>query len=545
MRNNQPVKETEYPLTERSVIISHTDAQGKITYVNDEFIQFSGFSEQELLGQPHNIIRHPDMPAEVFRDAWATLKQGRAWQGIIKNRSKDGGYYWVKANMNPDGQGGFMSVRLQASSEEIQQASQLYQQMQNGRKIRFHLGQVITPGIFPRMVRYFGNLDFPRKAMLLYLVSFLGMALAAFLEILTSSDPAPLLRLVALMGGVGTTGLLILWYLVNKQLARLQQLCHIALEIGKGNLRTETPLGKSDAIGQVFNAMQTMRNRLYEMAFQFNQSSTSLNVSADELVTSSQQTARGAQEQSEAATSMAAALEELSASVEQIGENAKAAHEASTQAGMVASSGAQAVNDSTREIASIADAVRESSEELEALNELSDQIGSIVETIRGIAEQTNLLALNAAIEAARAGDLGRGFAVVADEVRNLAERTAHSTEDITGMVHQVQERTRQALNRMREGVKRVELGVETAREASNSVANIENETNRVAQATQDIQQVLQEQSIAAREVAETIEKISSKADDNAAQSDQTKAASEQLRGISSNIESLTQQLRIY
>ncbi|MDR9468965.1 PAS domain-containing protein [Marinospirillum sp.] len=397
MRNNQPVKDTEYPLSERSVIISHTDAQGKITYVNDDFIHFAGFSEQELLGQPHNIIRHPDMPAEVFRDAWATLKQGRAWQGIIKNRCKDGGHYWVKANMNPDGQGGFMSVRLKPSTEEIQQASQLYRQMQNGRKIRFHLGHVITPGFLARIGRYFGNLDFPRKAMLLYLVSFLGMALAAFFEILASSDPAPLLRLVTLMGGVGVTGLLLLWYLVNKQLGRLQQLSHIALEIGKGNLRTETPLGKSDAIGQVFNAMQTMRNRLYEIAFQFNRSSSSLNSSADELVASSQQTAEGAQEQSQAAASMAAALEELSASVEQIGENAKAAHEASTQAGEVANSGARAVNDSTQEIASIADAVRESSEELEELDGLSDQIGSIVETIRGIAEQTNLLALNAAI----------------------------------------------------------------------------------------------------------------------------------------------------
>jgi aerotaxis receptor len=545
MRNNQPVKDTEYPLSERSVIISHTDAQGKITYVNDDFIHFSGFSEQELLGQPHNIIRHPDMPSEVFRDAWATLRQGRAWQGMIKNRCKDGGYYWVKANMNPDGQGGYMSVRLKPTADEISQAAQLYRQIRAGKKIRFHLGHVITPSLFGGIGRYFGNLDFPRKAMLLYLISFVGMALAALFEILQATDPAPLIRLVGMIGVIGISGLLILWYLVNKQLARLQQLSHIALEIGKGNLRTATPLGKSDAIGQVFNAMQGMRNRLYEIAFQINRSSASLNLSADELVQASNQTAQGAQEQSEAAASMAAALEELSASVEQIGENAKAAHEASTQAGEAANSGAQAVNDSTQEIASIADAVKESSEELEELDGLSDQIGSIVETIRGIAEQTNLLALNAAIEAARAGDLGRGFAVVADEVRNLAERTSHSTEDITSMVHQVQERTTQAVTRMREGVKRVEQGVETAKDASSSVANIGNETNRVVQATQDIQQVLEEQSIAAREVAETIEKISAKADDNATQSGQTKAASEQLREISTNIDSLSQQFRIY
>lgn len=545
MRNHLPTQDTEYPLSERSVIISHTDAQGNITYVNDDFAHFSGFSEQELLGKPHSIIRHPDMPAEVFRDAWATLKKGRAWQGLIKNRRKDGGYYWVKANINPDGQDGYMSVRLKPSQEEIQQASQLYQQMQNGRKIRFHLGQVITPGIWGRIGRYLDNLDFPRKAMLLYLVSFLGMALAAFFEILRSNDPAPLIRLVVLMGAVGTSGLLLLWYLVTKQLARLKQLSHLALEIGKGNLRTDTPLGKSDAIGQVFNAMQILRNRFYEIAFQFNRSSISLNQSADELVASSQKTALGAQEQSEAAASMAAALEELSASVEQIGKNAQAAHEASTQAGRAANKGAQAVNESTQEIASIADAVKESSEELEALDELSNQIGSIVETIRGIAEQTNLLALNAAIEAARAGDLGRGFAVVADEVRNLAERTSNSTEDITGMVYQVQEKTKQAVVRMREGVGRVEQGVNTAREASHSVANIENETNRVAQATLDIQQVLQEQSLAAREVAETIEKISAKADDNAAQSDQTEGASKQLRMISSSIESLTSQLKIF
>ena len=116
MRNNQPVTEVERSYSDTIAIISHTDEKGRITFVNDDFVEISGYTADELIGQPHNILRHPDMPAEAFRDLWATVKTGRPWAGVVKNRCKNGDHYWVLAHVTPsynaDGQlQGFHSNR--------------------------------------------------------------------------------------------------------------------------------------------------------------------------------------------------------------------------------------------------------------------------------------------------------------------------------------------------------------------------------------------------------------------------------------------------
>ena len=93
MRNNLPITNREYVLQDREIIVSKTDLKGNITYANQDFIRISGFSEAELLGAPHNIVRHPDMPEEAFADLWQTLQAGKAWTGIVKNRCKNGDHY--------------------------------------------------------------------------------------------------------------------------------------------------------------------------------------------------------------------------------------------------------------------------------------------------------------------------------------------------------------------------------------------------------------------------------------------------------------------
>jgi aerotaxis receptor len=98
MRMNMPVTGQERLLIDGKAIVSKTDLQGNITYVNPYFIEISGFEEEELLGAPQNLIRHPDMPPEAFADMWATIKGGMPWTGLVKNRSKSGDHYWVRAN---------------------------------------------------------------------------------------------------------------------------------------------------------------------------------------------------------------------------------------------------------------------------------------------------------------------------------------------------------------------------------------------------------------------------------------------------------------
>ncbi len=130
MRINQPVTNVEVELHERTLIASKTDVKGQITYVNKEFIDISGYSESELIGQPHNIVRHPDMPAEAFVDMWRDLQDGRPWTGLVKNRCKNGDYYWVLATATPVYDGGrlagYMSVRRKPTRQQIDAAENAY-----------------------------------------------------------------------------------------------------------------------------------------------------------------------------------------------------------------------------------------------------------------------------------------------------------------------------------------------------------------------------------------------------------------------------------
>ena len=147
MRNNQPTTARDQSLSDGSAIISHTDAKGVITFVNDDFINVSGFSAEELIGQPHNIVRHPEMPSEAFRDLWETVKTGRPWSGIVKNRCKNGDHYWVRAAVTPRPEGGFTSVRVKPSRDAVAHAEALYRQMAQQPPIRLREGIVQKNGI--------------------------------------------------------------------------------------------------------------------------------------------------------------------------------------------------------------------------------------------------------------------------------------------------------------------------------------------------------------------------------------------------------------
>ncbi|RLA19239.1 MAG: chemotaxis protein [Gammaproteobacteria bacterium] len=136
MKVNMPVTDNEVLMKEGAILVSTTDLKGVLTEVNEEFELISGFSKKELIGKSHNMVRHPDMPAAAFEDLWVTIKQGRPWQGIVKNRCKNGDYYWVEANVLPitrNGQvTGYMSVRYAPSRQQVNEAEALYRQLNSG-----------------------------------------------------------------------------------------------------------------------------------------------------------------------------------------------------------------------------------------------------------------------------------------------------------------------------------------------------------------------------------------------------------------------------
>jgi PAS domain S-box-containing protein len=177
MRNNLPVTTVEYPITDDTLIVSRTDLKGRLTYFNDQFLDAAGFSEAELMGQPHNIIRHPDMPSEAFENLWDTLKAGKPWVGAVKNRRKNGDFYWVLATASPvqeSGQiTGYSSIRTRLPADQRAEAERVYALLREKKPqgYRIDAGIIRQRSIFDRLSLFTGTLN----ARLVTLVAVLGL----------------------------------------------------------------------------------------------------------------------------------------------------------------------------------------------------------------------------------------------------------------------------------------------------------------------------------------------------------------------------------
>jgi PAS domain S-box-containing protein len=177
MRKNLPVTDVEYPITDETLIVSRTDLKGKLTYVNDDFLRASGFTEAELMGQPHNIIRHPDMPPEAFENLWETLKAGNPWAGAVKNRRKNGEFYWVLATASPVRENGhitgYTSIRTKLAADQRAKAEKVYALLREKKAKDYAItaGVIRRRSILDRLSFFTGTV----KARLITLVCTLGV----------------------------------------------------------------------------------------------------------------------------------------------------------------------------------------------------------------------------------------------------------------------------------------------------------------------------------------------------------------------------------
>lgn len=182
MKINMPVTDNEVLMVDGQTLVSKTNLKGITTYVNDAFRAISGFTEQELIGKNHNVVRHPDMPPEAFKDLWSTVKKGRPWTGIVKNRCKNGDFYWVKANVTPIWDDGkvveFMSVRSIPTREEIAAAEGVYAELKNGN-LSLDGGNIVKPGI-ARLLPKLSNIKLTQQFMFIGVVFLMLSTLIMF-----------------------------------------------------------------------------------------------------------------------------------------------------------------------------------------------------------------------------------------------------------------------------------------------------------------------------------------------------------------------------
>ncbi|MCE7033326.1 methyl-accepting chemotaxis protein [Lysobacter sp. GX 14042] len=263
MRSNLPVTGKSIDLDETDLLVSATDTRGVIRMANRDFVRLSGFSEAELLGQPHNLVRHPDMPPEVFADLWQTLKAGRPWVGIIKNRAKNGDHYWVRGNVAPvheDGQlTGYMSVRRRATAKEIAHAERAYAAFRAGRAggLRLRVGRVTRRDRLEELNPLW-RLSLRQRLLLAALGA--GAGGLGLLWLAGTGVDARLPWLAAL--GLGACALYSAWWLARDVVGRLEGAAGHFRRIAAGHYDDPIEIERDDEIGRVLQGLKAMQVRL-------------------------------------------------------------------------------------------------------------------------------------------------------------------------------------------------------------------------------------------------------------------------------------------
>lgn len=442
------------------------------------------------MGQPHNLVRHPHMPGEAFKDMWTTVGRGRNWSGIIKNRRKNGDYYWVRAHVTPivvhGKPRGYMSVRTKPSREEVREAEALYERLEKEREagrqsIALCAGHVRQKGWRDA----WGGLrraTFTQRLTAMLLPILVAALLPGFMGWNQPWQQGLQLAVVAVLS------LLMLYGFHRRITGAFQEANDLARDLAGCNLSQELPpLGEHHPMGLLMERLHQIHINLRVVVGDARREIQGFGRLALSIAHSAHQQAERSEHQASSLEETAAAMEQLSGTVRQTADTTQKIMTESEHSASLARQGG--------------DAVRKVTDVVQRIEHSSQQMGHIITTIESIAFQTNILALNAAVEAARAGEQGRGFAVVATEVRALAQRSAAAAGEIRNLIG--------------ESKSQIGLGAEQMVQASHTIEKVVSSVAHVNGLMGQIGNATREQSSGIAQVNDVVTDLDRSTQDNA------------------------------
>ncbi|SFB96711.1 methyl-accepting chemotaxis protein [Pseudoalteromonas denitrificans] len=483
MENLTLTKEITYH--DNEILLSTTDLNSNITYANAIFCKVAGYTLEEMQNKPHNLVRHTDMPKLAFKDLWQNLKAGKSWMGPVKNKTKQGDYYWVNAFVTPitDDKGAifeYQSVRTKPNQKVIKRAAKHYKKINNNEKSKA-LNSPIDHTLYLQVALV---ISFIMSSVSVYLSHFHPINLAMMI----------LMLCVCILFSI--------WR--NRYLLIVKK----ANNIYSNNLMSFLYSGTNDLLGQINLALEMKKAKLRAVVGRVSDVSNKVSINAQSSSDSGLQVANLLNKQSDEVSDIATAIHQFTATIQELASSVAQAAEVATGCKKNTKNGKVSVNKTIHFIDRLSTQLTHIDSVIQRLVKGSRSIETILNEISAIADQTNLLALNAAIEAARAGEQGRGFAVVAEEVRALAMRTQQSTEEISSLLNELQNESQNAQIAMKKGIEMTTNGVLLTQENNTVLDNIDNSVSQLADLNHTIASAIEEQSVVAEQVKGNIDSIS-------------------------------------
>ena len=467
----------EVHFSEQDILLSTTSTDSRITYSNENFCKIAGFSLDEMLGKPHNIVRHKDMPKLAFADLWKTLKSGESWMGPVKNRCKDGNYYWVNAFVTPirNKKGEiyeYQSIRTKPDRAVVERAQHEYNQINSNKSCKslqrpYDLTNYVLAGLGLLLFSEFVRTVIPQFLLLNIFIPFLVIAISTLFIVWKRKYDAVVKKSKAVYD--------------NPMMAYIYS-------------------GQRDNLGFIELALAMQKAKLKAVVGRVTDSSHNVNIETAATVKSNHKINTLIEQQTAEIEHIATAMNQLSSTVQELASTIHLAVGASDELETNTIEGKSSVGSTITEIENLDKQLHNAFKELETLVAGNAFIQNILNEINSIADQTNLLALNAAIEAARAGEFGRGFAVVADEVRTLAARTQRSTEEITNRLNELNGTSERAQHAMEEGINLSKQSVSIAQQSGESLNNIQAKVTELADLNRSIAAAIEQQSVVTGQV---------------------------------------------